>query len=539
MTAKGKQEPVPAWEALEARLALRRRRRSGSARAADRPRARARRARRRARPGPSGARAAARNPRRRAGDRQEPHASTSSPGAVESERGAHLLAAGPFASVRRRSLVLGARRDGEGPGGRSSRPTRPQEAAGKLQRSVGDLLDGCRRRLGCAAPGCRSSESRAEQELRGDHRTEAFAAWRRFFEAIAEERPLVLVFEDLHWADEGLLDFVDHLVDWAGGVPILVVCTARPELLTRRAGWGGGKPNAVTLSLSPLDDEQTARLLAALLERSVLPAETQAALLQRAGGNPLYAEEFVRMVADRDLAAGDARVAAARVGAGDRRGSPRRAARRREVTASGRGGDRQGVLAGRSGRDRAGSTGRPARSVYTGSNGRSSSVASGGRRLPGRTSTHFGTCSSATSRTARSLVLGEPRSIVSRPNGSRGLAVRRIMRSCSRTIIRARSSSRALRGADTTSLSERARIALREAGDRALALGAYPSAMPFYRDAVELWPHDDPGRPMLLFRYGQAMLLADGHERRSTSSSKLGTASSRPGIPGRLPRRTC
>ena len=68
-----------------------------------------------------------------------------------------------------------------------------------------------------------------QQELRGDHRAEAFAAWRRFFEAIAEERPLVLVFEDLHWADDGLLDFVDHLVDWAGGVPILVVCTARPS----------------------------------------------------------------------------------------------------------------------------------------------------------------------------------------------------------------------------------------------------------------------------------------------------------------------
>src|SRR4051812_34059683 len=141
-------------------------------------------------------------------------------------------------------------------------------------------------------------------EIGADGGGEAFAAWRRFFEAIAEDRPLVLVFEDLHWADEGLLDFVDHLLDWAGGVPILVVSTARPELLTRRPGWGGGKPNALTLSLSPLDDDQTARLVAALLERSVLPAETQVALLQRAGGNPLYAEEFVRMVTDRDLVSG-------------------------------------------------------------------------------------------------------------------------------------------------------------------------------------------------------------------------------------------
>ena len=115
----------------------------------------------------------------------------------------------------------------------------------------------------------------------------------------------MLVFDDLHWADDGLVDFVDHLVEWASGVPILVVCTARPELLARRPGWGGGKTNSVTLSLSPLDDEQTARLLAALLDRSVLPAETQTALLQRSGGNPLYAEEFVRMVADRGLLAGD------------------------------------------------------------------------------------------------------------------------------------------------------------------------------------------------------------------------------------------
>ena len=96
----------------------------------------------------------------------------------------------------------------------------------------------------------------------GDRREEAFTAWRRFFEGIAAERPLTLVFEDLHWADENLLDFLDHLVDWAGGVPLLVVCTARPELLERRPGWGGGKTNALTISLSPLSDEDTARLIA-------------------------------------------------------------------------------------------------------------------------------------------------------------------------------------------------------------------------------------------------------------------------------------
>src|SRR5213075_1286876 len=96
-------------------------------------------------------------------------------------------------------------------------------------------------------------------------RDDAFAAWRRFFEAVAERRPLVLMFDDLQWADDGLLDFVDHLVEWSSGVPILVVGTARPELLTRRPGWGGGKPNALTVSLSPLSDDDTARLLHELL----------------------------------------------------------------------------------------------------------------------------------------------------------------------------------------------------------------------------------------------------------------------------------
>jgi class 3 adenylate cyclase/tetratricopeptide (TPR) repeat protein len=131
-----------------------------------------------------------------------------------------------------------------------------------------------------------------------DARTESFAAWRRFLEALAEQRPLVLVFEDLHWADDGLLDFVDHLVDWATGVPVLVVGTARPELLTRRPGWGGGKPNSVTLSLSPLSERDTAQLLHGLLDRSVLPVEIHSLLLERAGGNPLYAEEFARIAGE-------------------------------------------------------------------------------------------------------------------------------------------------------------------------------------------------------------------------------------------------
>jgi class 3 adenylate cyclase len=141
--------------------------------------------------------------------------------------------------------------------------------------------------VGIAAP---------DDEPAGDRGTEAFAAWRRFFEGMAEQRPLVLVFEDLHWADDELLEFVDYLVDWATGVPILIVCTARPELLERRPSWGGGKLNATTLSLAPLTEADTSRLLASLLERPLLAAETQRALLARSGGNPLYAEQYAAML---------------------------------------------------------------------------------------------------------------------------------------------------------------------------------------------------------------------------------------------------
>jgi class 3 adenylate cyclase len=132
-------------------------------------------------------------------------------------------------------------------------------------------------------------------------RVEAFAAWRRFIEALAEDGPTALVFEDIHWADDALLDFIDLVADRAGGIPLLLVCTARPELLERRSGWAGGKTNATTISLTPLSDADTARLVAGLLDQALLPAQVQSALLQRAEGNPLYAQEYVRMLQDRGL----------------------------------------------------------------------------------------------------------------------------------------------------------------------------------------------------------------------------------------------
>ena len=131
-------------------------------------------------------------------------------------------------------------------------------------------------------------------------REESFTAWRRFLEEMAAKRPSVLVIEDLHWADDALLAFLEHLLDWSTPVPLFLLCTARPELFERMPSWGGGKRNATTISLSPLAHEEAARLLQMLLERSVLPAETQTLLLDRAGGNPLYAEQFARMLAEHD-----------------------------------------------------------------------------------------------------------------------------------------------------------------------------------------------------------------------------------------------
>ncbi|TMM24443.1 MAG: hypothetical protein E6F94_09585 [Actinobacteria bacterium] len=136
-------------------------------------------------------------------------------------------------------------------------------------------------------------------------RQELFTAWRRFLEGLAAARPSVLVFEDLHWADEALLAFLEHLSEWAEGVPLLLLCTARPELYERHPGWAGGIRNATTINLPPLSDQETAELVSHLITTSVLSAELEQRVLERAGGNPLYAEEFVRLLADRDLGAGE------------------------------------------------------------------------------------------------------------------------------------------------------------------------------------------------------------------------------------------
>ena len=109
----------------------------------------------------------------------------------------------------------------------------------------------------------------------------------------------MLVFEDLHWADDVMLEFVDYLIDRSRSVPLLALCTARPELLTRRTGWGGGKVNSSTILLTPLSEDETSSLVSALLGDAAVETGVRERLLERAGGNPLYTEEFARMLLER------------------------------------------------------------------------------------------------------------------------------------------------------------------------------------------------------------------------------------------------
>jgi predicted ATPase/class 3 adenylate cyclase len=127
-------------------------------------------------------------------------------------------------------------------------------------------------------------------------REDLFEAWRRFLERMAGRYPLALVLEDIHWADEGLLDFVEHVADWAQG-PILLVALARPELFDLRPAWGGGKRNATSIYLEPLSPKESAAMLGDLLAGGLTPALTDA-IAERSEGNPLYVEEIVRMMID-------------------------------------------------------------------------------------------------------------------------------------------------------------------------------------------------------------------------------------------------
>jgi class 3 adenylate cyclase/tetratricopeptide (TPR) repeat protein len=134
-------------------------------------------------------------------------------------------------------------------------------------------------------------------------RQELFAAWRLFFERLADSNPTVLVFEDLQWADASLLDFVEYLLEWSRSHPLYVITLARPELLEKRPTWGAGLRSFTSIYLEPLSEEAMGKLLAGLVPG--MPDGLKAQILERAEGVPLYAVETVRMLLDRGLLARD------------------------------------------------------------------------------------------------------------------------------------------------------------------------------------------------------------------------------------------
>src|SRR5262245_2773716 len=351
-----------------------------------------------------------------------------------------------------------------------------------------------------------------------DRRAESFAAWRRFFEGLAELDPLVLVVEDLHWADEGLLEFVDHLVDWSSGVPMLVVGTARPELHARRPDWGGGKPNATTISLSPLTEAETATLVHGLLDRAVLPASVQAALLERAGGNPLYAEEFARIALERD-GLGDAEdlplpesvqgLIAARLDAL----SSEEKALVQDASVLGKV-FWLGAVAqlGDLERDRAESLLHDLVRKQFVQRERRSSMESDTQYAFAHT-------------LVRDVAYGQiPRANRTEKHRRAAAWIESLGRPEDHAELRAHHYLTALEalpsGADDAQLRRSARLALRDAGDRAASLNAFKSAARDYERALELWPEDEPERPRLLLALAEQRANADIWDERDAIAAR-------------------
>ena len=339
-----------------------------------------------------------------------------------------------------------------------------------------------------------------ETGLGGDRRGEAFAAWRRFLEALAEQRPLVIVLEDLHWADDGLLDFVDELLEWVSGVSLLVVCSARPELLERRAGWGGGKLNTSTVGLAPLSQDQTALLFSHLLERSLLPAEIQQALLERAEGNPLYAEQFAQLYLERgsaeDLPLPETLqgIVAARI--------------------DGLAPDEKAVLHDASVVGKVFWTGVLRRDEDTATPLLHSLERKGFLIRQRRSSVESEGEWAFAHMLVRDIAYGQiPRT----ERGHKHRAAARWIETLGRSEDHAellafhwRSALELARatGDYTVELEGPTRLALRAAGDRAFAVSAYPAAAAHYGDALELWPPDDQERPRLCYQLADALYVA-------------------------------
>jgi class 3 adenylate cyclase/tetratricopeptide (TPR) repeat protein len=127
---------------------------------------------------------------------------------------------------------------------------------------------------------------------------ETYWAVRKLLERLAGRRPLVVVFDDIHWGEDTFLDLLEYLADWIRDAPVLVVCQTRPDLLDARPAWMSAKPNASLVSLLPLDETQTDSLMRALVGGADLPPEARSRIAALAEGNPLFVEETLRMLVD-------------------------------------------------------------------------------------------------------------------------------------------------------------------------------------------------------------------------------------------------
>ncbi len=134
-----------------------------------------------------------------------------------------------------------------------------------------------------------------------EHRETLFRAWRIFFEALARQQPLLIYIDDIHWANEALLDLLEYVAQRVSNAPLLLVCPARPELLEKRPDWGGGKRNFTTLTLEPLSPDQSHQLIDMVLSPDGLPASLRNTILAKAEGNPFFVEEIIRMLIDRGI----------------------------------------------------------------------------------------------------------------------------------------------------------------------------------------------------------------------------------------------
>jgi class 3 adenylate cyclase/tetratricopeptide (TPR) repeat protein len=135
-----------------------------------------------------------------------------------------------------------------------------------------------------------------------DERSGQEIAWaaRGWADQLADVQPLVLVFEDIHWAEEPLLELIEHLATWVREAPLLLVTLARPELIDVRPGWGGGRMRATAIELDPLRESESEQLIEALLPGDGLPPEARRDLLEKTEGNPLFVEETIRMLVETE-----------------------------------------------------------------------------------------------------------------------------------------------------------------------------------------------------------------------------------------------